>query len=370
MLKNLIFRHRKVYFISGRSWLLLILIALVLGNADSACAQLTGIKNIPGDYASIGAAATALNAQGVGANGVIFNVAAGATFTERVTFNSIPTATSSNPIVFQKSGTGANPKVTATTGTTTTNDAIIALNGTDYVTFDGIDLLDPQTAGPTQSLAMEVGYGLYRATVTDGAQNNTIKNCTVTLNRSGIASGANGKVYGIYAAPNTSIATTAITTTATTGANSNNKFYTNTLLNTQIGVYLVGYADSTPPYSYYDQNNDVGGTSLTTGNTIQNFGGFADQANGVKLTNQNDTNVSFNTIANAANSGVISPSTLYGVNQNQGSNSNLTISSNIIYLDSGDWQCGIRCFCDRHWNGSVCCKWQFIHFFLSSRFDK
>ena len=336
MLKNLGFGHYKARSISARPWLLLILLTLVLGNAGSACAQLTGIKNIPGDYASIGAAATALNTQGVGANGVTFNVAAGAAFTERVTFNSIPTATSSNPIIFQKSGTGANPKITATvTGTTTTNDAIIALNGTDYVTFDGIDLLDPQTAGQTQGLAMEVGYGLYRATVTDGAQNNTIQNCTVTLNRSGIVSGANGTVYGIYAAPNTSVSTPAITTIAITGANSNNKFYANVLLNTQIGVYLVGYADSAPSYSYYDQNNDVGGTSLTTGNTIQNFGGYAGQANGVKLTNQNGANVSYNVIANAANSGVISPNTLYGVNQNQGSNSNLTISSNIFTLTQG-----------------------------------
>ena len=50
----------------------------------SANAQLTGTKTIPGDYATIAAAVTDLNAQGVGAGGVVFNVAAGHTETSAV----------------------------------------------------------------------------------------------------------------------------------------------------------------------------------------------------------------------------------------------------------------------------------------------
>jgi hypothetical protein len=46
-----------------------------------AQAQLTGTKTIPGDYASIAAAVTDLNAQGVGAGGVIFQVNANHTET-------------------------------------------------------------------------------------------------------------------------------------------------------------------------------------------------------------------------------------------------------------------------------------------------
>lgn len=83
-------------------------------------AQLTGIKSIPGDYPTIEAAISALNTQGVGTGGVIFNVAAGHTETlSTPTGGTITTLTSSasNPITFQKSGTGNNPKITAGTGT-------------------------------------------------------------------------------------------------------------------------------------------------------------------------------------------------------------------------------------------------------------
>ena len=44
-------------------------------------AQLSGPKNIPGDYATIEAAISALNSQGVASGGVTFNVAAGHTET-------------------------------------------------------------------------------------------------------------------------------------------------------------------------------------------------------------------------------------------------------------------------------------------------
>ena len=42
-----------------------------------ASAQLTGTKNIPGDYATLAAAITDLNVQGVGAGGVTLNLVAG-----------------------------------------------------------------------------------------------------------------------------------------------------------------------------------------------------------------------------------------------------------------------------------------------------
>ena len=45
--------------------------------AGLSYAQLSGPKSIPGDYATIAAAITALNTSGVGSGGVTFNVAAG-----------------------------------------------------------------------------------------------------------------------------------------------------------------------------------------------------------------------------------------------------------------------------------------------------
>ncbi len=122
--------------------------------------QLSGIKTIPGDYATITAAIAALNAQGVGAGGVTFNVAAG--YTETAS-NLIITATGTlaNPIVFQKSGIGANPLITASPGVSTTLDGIIILRGTDYITFNGINLTDPLTNN-TPTTMMEWGYALRR----------------------------------------------------------------------------------------------------------------------------------------------------------------------------------------------------------------
>ncbi|MES1181478.1 MAG: hypothetical protein ABUL44_01660, partial [Flavobacterium sp.] len=43
----------------------------------STTAQVTGVKNIPGDYASLSAAITALNTTGVGAGGATINLTAG-----------------------------------------------------------------------------------------------------------------------------------------------------------------------------------------------------------------------------------------------------------------------------------------------------
>ena len=93
-----------------KTLLFLMIILLISGLTYG---QLSGIKNIPGDYSSIAIAIAAMNSAGVGSVGVTFNVAAG--YTE--TFSS-PTAgyittntgTSANPIIFQKSGTGKEIK--------------------------------------------------------------------------------------------------------------------------------------------------------------------------------------------------------------------------------------------------------------------
>ena len=104
---------------------------------------LTGIKTIPGNYPSLAAAIADLNTLGVGSGGVTFNVAAGFTETLPSLSAGLITATgaSSDPIVFQKSGSGANPLITAfSPGVSTTVDYLIAIAGGDYITFDGIDL--------------------------------------------------------------------------------------------------------------------------------------------------------------------------------------------------------------------------------------
>ena len=289
--------------------------------------QLSGIKTIPGDYPTISAAITALNAQGVGSGGVTFNIAAGYTETAA---NLIITATGTlaNPILFQKSGSGADPLITATAGVSTTLDGIIILKGIDYITFNGIDLKDPVT-NVTPTTQMEWGYALLKNSATDGCQNVTITNCTITLQRIYASS------VGIYVANHLTTSTTALTITATTGTNSNNKFYTNVIQNVNTGISITGFNDVSP-YTYYDQQNDIGGLYSYQGNTIQNFGGVAaTTAYAINGIYQNSHNISNNTINNLAGGGVVGTTNIYGINYSTSTNASGAISYNNINLSQG-----------------------------------
>jgi len=142
--------------------------------------QLTGTKTIPGDYASITAAILDLNTQGVGIGGVTFNVAAGYTETGVNVVLTCPVnpPSVSRPIIFQKSGAGVNPLLTAGVGVSTTTDGIWKLNGVTYVTINGIDLQE-DAANVDATTQMEWGYALVKQSGTLACQFTTIKNCKV-----------------------------------------------------------------------------------------------------------------------------------------------------------------------------------------------
>ncbi|MFN5942187.1 MAG: hypothetical protein ACK44S_03255, partial [Bacteroidota bacterium] len=153
----------------------------------AAKAQMSGTYTVPGSFPSISAAVNALNSQGI--NGpVTINVNAGHTETATGTIILNTSGTATNTITIQKSGVGANPIITAMpngiqlTTSTAGIDGIFALNGADYVTIDGINLSE-NSANTTPTTCMEYGYGLFKASPTDGCQFNTIKNSTITLNR-------------------------------------------------------------------------------------------------------------------------------------------------------------------------------------------
>lgn len=151
-----------------------VFLLVVFAFTQNSFAQLTGVKTIPGDYATISAAVTDLNLLGVGSGGVTFNVAAG--FTESITapITITATGTAGNTIVFQKSGAGANPLVTrtdagtlATTALGADGDAIFRMNGTDYITFNAIDVT-------ASDQGIEYGYFTFKPSGTDGCQFVTI----------------------------------------------------------------------------------------------------------------------------------------------------------------------------------------------------
>ncbi len=187
----------------------------------SAFGQITGTKNIPGDYASISAAFTALNLPGgVGLGGVTFNVAAG--YTESVVGISLTTLTTTDAnhfITFKKSGSGANPKITASGGAGAA-DAAISIIGSSYVKFDGIDIA-------VSTNKVEYGYYIQNNSATVGSHNDSIKNCQITLDKTNT-----NATYGIY--QNSSIAPTSAA-----GANSNNVFYKVNIDNSFSGMFIV-----------------------------------------------------------------------------------------------------------------------------------
>ena len=320
------------------------ILLLMLFFSQRAFSQLSGTFTIPGSYSSIANAVTALNTSGVGSGGATFNVAAG--YTETITGTIVLTATGtlSNPIIFQKSGAGINPLITSYTGTQTGNatpDGMWAIAGGDYITINGIDLTD-KVANTTATTTMEYGYGLFKLSGTDGAQNNTIKNCVVTLNRVNNAAwltvGGNGSI-GITVNNSTyNASSTNITVTAASGTNSYNKFYTNTIQNCNAGMVFHGFAAASP-YNLADTLNDVGGNSLTTGNTIINFGGGASATNpavGVNVRDQWGFNLSYNTINNNTGSGVNHVTTLRGIYTTASSiNASMNINYNTLTIKGG-----------------------------------
>ncbi|MEI7661690.1 MAG: hypothetical protein WCK34_05825, partial [Bacteroidota bacterium] len=277
--------------------------------------QVSGVKTIPGDYASVASAITALNSSGVGSGGVTFNVAAGYTETFATLNTGLITATgtSANPIVFKKNGSGANPVITSATGTASPVEWIICLQGTDYITFDGIDVTDP-------SATVEWGYAIFKASATDGAQFVTIKNCNITMSKTNTAT------IGIYANNvNPSSPVAQLTVTALSGANSNIKIYGNTIQNCYNGIWIAGYADATSPYVYYDQNNEIGKDGA---NTISNFGGSTVANNGIYTIYQNNQKVA-NNVINGPSAG---SGTCAGIQMATSNNANIDYYNNTVSI--------------------------------------
>jgi len=314
------------------------IILIVAFLAQSGLAQITGIKTIPGDFATIQAAVTALNTSGVGAGGVTFNVTPGHTEPTTAPIILTATGTSANPIVFQKSGAGSNPVIMRTdAGTLATTalggqgDAVVIIEGSDYVTFDGFDI-------GTSDQGIEYGYYLRKASVTDGCKNVTIKNSIIVMTK-----GTSAFVVGIYSSNNDASSlvssATGITVTSTDGRNENVTLTGNTINNVFAGIILRGFGASTP-YDFYDQNFVVGTSGAC--NTIQNFAGNTVQTSyGVYLIYQNNANVSYNTINNTAGSGSAATSILYGIFSSTSVTGSLTANNNTLNLTTSATSSGL-----------------------------
>jgi len=309
----------------------------------------TGGTAAAGSYTTLATAVTAVNGFAASGN-IVIDVLAGHTETSPAGGISLGSTLLNNALAagpysltIQKNGTGANPVINAYAGgtgtpTTAVQDGIFQLVGTDNVTVDGIDLSDGNTAG---TAFMEYGYGLFKLSAGDGCQNNTIKNCTITLSYGNNASGGTLAVDGsrginmVNALP--SAQTTVVTPSSILGTNSGNKFYGNTIQNCNVGMALIGYA-APSPFILADKNNDIGGTAAMTGNLIQNFGGAPAAANpaaGIRTLAQYDLNVSYNTLVSNNGSGTNHPTTLRGIYLNTATSASSTVTFNTITVTGG-----------------------------------
>ncbi len=278
-------------------------------------AQLTGTKTVGGgspDYLTLAQAIDSINTLGVGAGGLIVEVAAG--HTEVMTNKAIVTTTTSsaNPLIIRKNGTGANPLFTAGAGVDT-SDAFIFIAGTDYVTISGLDFAE-SVANTTIQTRMEWGIAVLKQSGTEGSQFVNINGCNITLNK------ANTYSVGIYSGNHTLTSTTALILSAFSGTNSNLRLENNTISNVYNGISVTGAVAQ----SAYDINNVI------TGNAISDFGGSATVARGIYVTNQQDMIIRDNGISG----GNGTTAELNGIYAQTGISSNITIRKNNITLFS------------------------------------
>ena len=284
---------------------------------------LTGIKTIKlsgGDYSSFNSAINALNSNGVGAGGVAFNVDAGFVDSAANLVITDTTANLTNHIIFQKIGNGNNPLIIAKAGTGNL-DGIIKITGTDYITFDKIDLVE-STTNSTANTRMEWGYAFLKSASKNGSLFAVIKNCTITLNKLNT-----NATYGIYSANHLTTSTTDLVLNDINSSNSHNRFYSNSISNVYVGIYIKGTTSSiTTPI--YDIWNEVG---VDGANYITNYSGTGTTtSDGIFAVAQNNAKIANNII----NGGTGSTSNVYGIHATTGTNCSIDIYNNTITVSS------------------------------------
>ncbi|MFZ4708070.1 MAG: hypothetical protein ACOYMF_18855 [Bacteroidales bacterium] len=216
-----------------------------------------------------------------------------------------------NTILLQGSSntiTAPNPQITGQLF-----DAIFKIVGGDFITIDGFVMQENPanvtTVAATNNMT-EWGVALLYASTTNGAQNNTISNCNISLNRTYQNS------FGIYSnsthAANTP--TTSATATTTAGANSGLTITDNTISNVNMGIVVIG------PFAAADHNDVLTIGGIGNANTITNYGttstfsAFANVAasvNGILVKNTKNFNISYNTLTSSEFGTTVG--TLYGI---------------------------------------------------------
>lgn len=264
------------------------------------------------NFTSFESAIRALNESGISGT-VYFDVPANTLFREN---NLLITATgtATDSIVFRKSGTGNNPVIAANSGTSS-RDYIIGLEGSDYIVFDGINVMDTAAANSSSNAQMEWGYALFRKSDTDGPQYNTIRNCRIELKRDRTAG------VGIYSINQSAASSTSINASQLSGTNSYNQFFNDSVINCNTGISVTGTVQTS---GVYDEDVQIG---VKGGNVVLNFGGTSTKG-GIYVTQQNNVKIANNTVHSG--SGVTSA--INGIHGDVGLGSNIDIYNNTVTI--------------------------------------
>jgi hypothetical protein len=210
---------------------------------------LSGVVTVPGTYPTLAAMANALNTNQIG-GALTVNITG--TFAERISIGPLSGVSATNRVTINGGGT----TTINGTGTAATTDAMITLNGADFVTLRGITINDGGTGVSNQ---VEYGVLLQNASGTDGAQNNRLVNLNITLGGGGATAAFS---HGVL------ISTVA---TAASGGNHNNTLDSLTVANSDRGVGLFATSATLP-----DTNNTISNSAFNSiGNNITTTGGSA-----------------------------------------------------------------------------------------------
>jgi len=216
---------------------------------------------------------------------IIFEVSADQQFIEN-----LPVITATGyayaPIIFRKSGSGSNP-VILSTGSGSFEDAGIAISGGDYFTFDGIDVK------LNSGMDLEFGYMIHNGSPNNGASQNTIKNCEITLTKKIT------KSIGIL--QSASYIGAGFDPTTSSGANDGNKYQNVTVKAAYNGILITNQSALFPDNETEVSDCKIG--AVYTGTPSGDLGGAGVSVYGIQLKNQKNCIVTNNVISNLTSIG-------------------------------------------------------------------
>jgi len=234
------------------------------------------IPNPGSNFNNFNDAINYLNTYGITGD-VRFDVSAGQTFNHGP-LTITRTGTAIDTIGFIRSGSGANPVIVSSGGTTTT-DAAITLNGVDYITIDGIDIA---TLPGVSAANIEFPIRVNNATATNGSQFNKLRNITITHNQ-------------LFTQNIAIIQTTTAAPTSLAGTNSNNLYENITINNALNGIRINSNATN--------RDELVTVRNCQFGTSGPNSLGGTGSSYGIYYVNAKDAIIRGNTIANYTSPG-------------------------------------------------------------------